>query len=125
MWKLKRATWVAQDHYEQAMSFTAKAAGHWVANTLQSLGDLESVLSASRKQTEHYTARDLYRLERHMTSSLIPAASSRVSHAVFDFTGSIEHLIEAVAAKASNAQSVIDYVLGVQGEIHGKSLTTS
>jgi hypothetical protein len=44
---------------------------------------------------------------------------------VFDFAGSIEHLTEAVtAAKASNAQSVIEYVLGVQGEIHGKSLTT-
>ncbi len=47
---------------------------------------------------------------------------ARVSHAVFDFAGSIEHLTEAVAAaKASNAQSVIEYVQGVQGEIHGKS----
>jgi hypothetical protein len=46
---------------------------------------------------------------------------ARVSHALFDFAGSIEHLNEAAAAaKASNSQSVIAYVWDVQGEIRGK-----
>jgi hypothetical protein len=46
---------------------------------------------------------------------------ARVSHALFDFTGSIAYLTEAgAAAKDSNSQSVIDYVWGVEGEIRGQ-----
>ena len=45
---------------------------------------------------------------------------ARVSHAVFDFNGSIDYLNEAIsAARDSNAPSVIDYVWGVQREIRG------
>ena len=45
---------------------------------------------------------------------------ARVSHALFDFAGSIEYLKEALtAAKDSNAPSVMEYVWDVQREIRG------
>jgi hypothetical protein len=45
---------------------------------------------------------------------------ARVSHALFDFTGSIEYLNEAAtAAQKSNAPSVVEYVWDVQREIQG------
>ena len=116
---------VAQDHYEQAIELYRKGGRTLgLANALQSLGDLERSQKRFKEATTHYTtARDLYRLERHMTGLAYTCSElARVSHAVFDFAGSIEHLAEAiVAAKASNSQSVIDYVWGVQGEIRGKS----
>jgi len=46
---------------------------------------------------------------------------ARVSHALFDFTGSIEYLSEAAeAAKVSNAPAVIEYVSDVRRENRGE-----
>ena len=49
---------------------------------------------------------------------------ARVSHALFDFTGSIEYLSEAAAAaKVSNAPAVMEYVWDVRREIRGEPVT--
>jgi hypothetical protein len=46
---------------------------------------------------------------------------ARVSHALFDFGGSIGHLNEAIAAaRESNTPAVVEYVWGVQRELRGQ-----
>lgn len=114
----------ARDYYEQAIELY-RAAGKTLglANALQSLGDLDRSQKRFKEAIDQYTtARDLYRLEKHMSGLAYTCSElARVSHALFDFTGSIAYLTEAgAAAKDSNSQSVIDYVWGVEGEIRGQ-----
>jgi tetratricopeptide (TPR) repeat protein len=114
---------VAQDHYLQAIELY-RAAGRTLglANALQSLGDLERGQKRFKEATAHYsTARDMYRREKHLTGLAYTCSElARVSHALFDFTGSIEYLNEAsIAAAESNSPSVIEYVWSVQREIRG------
>ena len=115
---------VARDHYEQAIElYRTGGRTLGLANALQSLGDLERAQKRYKEAIAHYTtARDLYRLEKHTTGLAYTCSElARVSHALFDFAGSIEYLNEAVeAAKACNSKSVLDYVWGVQGEIRAK-----
>ncbi len=83
-----------------------------LANALQSLGDLERGQKRFKEATAHYsTARDMYRQEKHQTGLAYTCAElARVSHALFDFTASIQYLNEAailagreqLAARLSN-----------------------
>ena len=115
---------VAQDHYEQAIELYRTAGRSLgLANALQRLGDLKRLQKRFKEATVHYsTARDLYRQEQHMSGLAYTCSElARVSHAVFDFTGSIEYLSEAAAAaKISNAPAVIEYVWDVHREIRGE-----
>jgi tetratricopeptide (TPR) repeat protein len=112
---------VAKDHYEQAIElYRAGGRSLGLANALQRLGDLERLQRRFKEATSNYSkARDLYRQEHHMSGLAYTCSElARVSHAVFDFAGSIEYLNEAVnAAKDSNAPSVMEYVWDVQREI--------
>jgi tetratricopeptide (TPR) repeat protein/cellulose biosynthesis protein BcsQ len=115
---------VAQDHYEQAIElYRAGGKTLGLANALQRLGDLKRLQKRFNEATGHYsTARDLYRQEHHMSGLAYTCSElARVSHALFDFTGSIEYLNEAAsAAKDSNAPAVIEYVWDVRREIRGE-----
>ncbi len=115
---------VARDHYEQAVKlYRAGGRTLGLANALQSLGDLERRQKRYKEATGLYsTARDLYRMEKHMTGLAYTCSElARVAHALFDFTGSIEYLSEAItAAHDSHSPAVLDYVRDVQQEIQGK-----
>src|SRR5262249_39804284 len=110
-------------HYEQAIElYRAGGKTLGLANALQSLGDLERLQKRFQEATAHYSnARELYRQEQYMSGIAYTCSElARVSHALFDFAGSIQYLNEAAtAARDSNAPSVIEYVWGVQREIRG------
>ncbi|MEO7650277.1 MAG: hypothetical protein ABIZ80_07395, partial [Bryobacteraceae bacterium] len=70
----------------------------------------------------HYiAARDLYGIEKQNSGIAYTSSElARVSHALFDFTGSIQYMQEAIAAaEAASAPSVTAYVMSVQREIRG------
>jgi len=116
---------VARDHYEQAIEkYRSLGRTLGLANALQSMGDLDRREKRLPEAVAHYSkARELYLAERHLTGLAYTCSElARVSHALFDFGGSIDYLDQATnAAKESNAPSVIAYVNDVRRELAGRA----
>ena len=112
----------ARTHYQHAIQlFTNERDNLGLANTLQSLGDLELALKHFQQADVDYgKARALYTAERDMMGlGYTDAELARVAHALNQTAQADQYLEEGMrAAQASNVPHVVQYVAQAASEIH-------